>query len=138
MAETYYACRISPNSQRPSSDFQRFEQTLPNQELLWDKDYYNKMKIGDSLMFILGAGHAERIRIYPVIGERPVGYRLEQWNYPGGYTNPEGNSVTHREVVVLSRHYTESPYTWAEWKVHNDYKPNYWPQGTKPVKRILK
>jgi hypothetical protein len=132
-----YIVRIN-GKKNPKYDLEVFLNTMSvNTEASWDKDFRNKMKVGDYLGFIVGEKGSEIVHIFKVKGETG---REPHWEKHAPYVPGNGiHSVKHRVGILLTNvHDLPKTYDWKIIKKSVGFAPacdSWMPRGTQVVKK---
>lgn len=117
----YFHTRVNPNKSQPNSDFGIFmADMVTKKEAIWDKDHYNKMKIGDYIGFITGPTGTEMVYIYKVKEELPASYRSVYWKSSDPHTEGNGKTAVRERGVVMLTNVHNLPHKQYEWREIRD------------------
>ena len=123
--------RISPNNRVATQDWNTLlTEARVHPHVSWDKDYKNRIRVGDTIGFIVGEVSNPRIHFYNIIGELSTKNRSNTWS-PNSYTSSQiiEHDINTREVIVLDTN-THIEYDFNVYKSRVGYKEKYIPRGT--------
>lgn len=130
--------RISPKNKTACRDWLKLEeQSKTHTTVTWDKDFRNKIKVGDEIGFIVGEVGNETVHFYNITGDLPVSNRSSQWS---DETYTASQSIKHdlskREVIILDIN-TRRSVRYDLYKRSVGYKEKYTPRSTIKARRYF-
>jgi hypothetical protein len=133
----FFIVRINGKN-NPKYDYKFFLDAISvNTEAPWDKDWQNKIKVGDYLGFIVGEKGFETVHIVKVKSET---VREPHWKKHGPYVPGNGTKhVKYRCGIILTNvHDLPKTYDWKIIKESVGLAPacdSWMPRGTQVVKK---